>query len=250
MQPLAVIAGSGFDRLDELQIEEEWLPGTPWGEPAAPLQRGSLGGQPLLFLSRHGHGHQFAPHAVNYRANLQALKDAGASGILAVYTVGGIDPALVPGSLVLPHDLVDYTWGRESSFSTPGNVIHADMTDPFDAGLRHCLRQAAVERSQPDEPAVVDSGVYACTQGPRLETPAEIDRLERDGCTIVGMTGMPEVGLARELELPIAGIALVVNPAAGRGGISLAAIEQVAAAGRTRILRILTRALEIHAAGA
>lgn len=243
MDRMAIIAGTGFDQLDELILEDEIMDDTPWGAPAAPVQRGQLGAAPVLFLSRHGHQHQFAPHAVNYRANLQALKDAGAAGILAVYTVGGIDADLQPGSLVVPHDLIDYTWGRESSFSTEGNVIHVDMTDPFDAALRGRLLAAGRALQGADEPPVVDGGVYACTQGPRLESPAEVDRLERDGCTVVGMTGMPEAALARELDLPIAAIAMVVNPAAGRGGISLEAMAKVAAAGRARIIRILAAAL-------
>lgn len=243
MGRLAIIAGTGFDQLDELMLEDELTATTPWGDPAAPVQRGRLGSAPVLFLSRHGHQHQFAPHAVNYRANLQALKDAGASGILAVYTVGGIDAALVPGTLVVPHDLIDYTWGRPSTFSTEGHVIHVDMTAPFDAALRGRLLKAGRELADDGELPLVDGGVYACTQGPRLETPAEVDRLQRDGCSIVGMTGMPEAALARELELPIAAIAMVVNPAAGRGGISLELMAEVAAAGRARIIRILAAAL-------
>jgi len=243
MGRMAIIAGTGFDQLDELILEDEVAATTPWGAPAAPVQRGRLGGAPVLFLSRHGHQHQFAPHAVNYRANLQALKDAGATGILAVYTVGGIDPGLLPGSLVVPQDLIDYTWGRASSFSTEGHVIHVDMTAPFDADWRGRLLAAGREVSGADEPPLVDGGVYACTQGPRLETPAEVDRLERDGCSVVGMTGMPEAALARELDLPIAAIAMVVNPAAGRGGISLDAMTEVAAVGRARIVRILAAAL-------
>ncbi len=240
---MAIIAGTGFDRLGELEIDEEFLPETPWGPPAAALQRGHLGLSPVLFLSRHGHAHEYAPHAVNYRANLQALADAGATAILAVYTVGGISADLVPGSLVVAHDLVDYTWGREQSFSTVGNVIHVEFSDPYDAELRGRLVRAAQAQTGAGEPPVVDGGVYGCTQGPRLETAAEIDRMERDGCTVVGMTGMPEAGLARELGLPIAGISLVVNPAAGRGGISLDEMQQVAAAGRARIIRILAAAL-------
>lgn len=238
-----IIAGTGFDRLDELELEDELLPETPWGTPTAPVQRGRLGGVSVLFLSRHGHGHEYAPHAVNYRANLQALADAGATEILAVYTVGGISADLEPGSLVVPHDLVDYTWGREHSFSTVDRVIHVEFTEPYDAGLRKRLVAAARASTQPGQPPVVDGGVYGCTQGPRLETAAEIDRMERDGCTVVGMTGMPEAGLARELGLPLAGIALVVNPAAGRGGISMAEIEAVAEAGRARIVQVLAAAL-------
>ncbi len=243
MTRVAIIAGTGFDQLEELVVEEELSGGTRWGAPAAPVQRGSLAGKPVLFLSRHGHRHEYAPHAINYRANVQALKDAGATAILAVYTVGGISAGLAPGALVVPHDLIDYTWGREASFSEVDNVIHVDMTTPFDNGWRQRLLDAGRACTEPGDPAVVDGGVYACCQGPRLETPAEIDRLERDGCSVVGMTGMPEAALARELELPIAAIALVVNPAAGRGGISLPEMMNIAAAGRARILRILAAAI-------
>lgn len=240
---MAIIAGTGFDQLGELTVDESFWPDTPWGRPAAPLQRGHLGGSPVLFLARHGHDHGHAPHAINYRANLQALADAGATGILAVYTVGGISRDLVPGSLVVAHDLVDYSWGREASFSVAGNVIHVEFTEPYDAALRARLVRAAREQTAADEPPVVDGGVYGCTQGPRLESAAEIDRMERDGCTVVGMTGMPEAGLARELGLPMAGISLVVNPAAGRGGISFDEMQVVAAAGRARIVRILAAAV-------
>ena len=246
MQRIGIIAGSGFDRLTELDVEREFLPETPWGMPSAPLQQGRLGDAPVLFLSRHGHGHAYAPHAINYRANVQALADAGADAVLAVYTVGGISRRLAPGTLVVPHDIVDYSWGREHSFSTQGRVIHVDFSEPFDGALRAELVGRSREVAAPGDAPVVDGGVYACSQGPRLETAAEIDRMERDGCTVVGMTGMPEAGLARELGLPLAGIALVVNPAAGRGGISMEEITAVAAAGRTRIVRILAAVAARH----
>lgn len=243
MSRIAIIAGSGFEALPELEIRREQKVETPWGSPSSPLQYGDLDGQPVWFLSRHGHDHGLAPHAVNYRANLQALADQGVEQVLAVYTTGGIDAELTPGSFVVPHDLVDYSWGREHSFSTPGNVIHVDMTDPYDAAIRRALIDAAQDVLDPDEGPIFERGVYGCTQGPRLETPAEIDRMERDGCTVVGMTGMPEAGLARELGLALGGIALVVNPAAGRGGISMDEIQAVAAAGRQRLLTVLAAAI-------
>jgi 5'-methylthioinosine phosphorylase len=240
---VAIIAGTGFEQLPELEIETQHRVSTPWGDPSAPVQAGRLGGQPVLFLSRHGSEHQFAPHEVNYRANVAALKEAGAEAILAVYTVGGITPPLqAPGTLAIPHQIVDYTWGRAHSYSMPGEVIHVDFTEPFDARLRAVLAEAA--RAEVDGAVpVVDEAVYAATQGPRLESAAEVNRLDRDGCDVVGMTGMPEVGLAAELELPIAGVALVVNPAAGRGSFTLEEIHATAAAGRERLLRILSRAV-------
>lgn len=246
MTDLAIIAGSSFEQLPELKLERELRPPTPWGEPASSLQFGGLDGSPVWFLSRHGHDHGLAPHAVNYRANLQALADQGVRRILALYTVGAIPEAMKPGSLVVPHDLVDYTWGREHSFSTPGNVLHVEMSEPFSDPLRLALLQGAhTVCAGATDPAVFDAGVYACTQGPRLETAAEIDRLERDGCDIVGMTAMPEVGLARELDIEIAGIGLVVNPAAGRGDISMDEIQAVAAAGRARLLKVLAETLRL-----
>lgn len=246
MTRYAIIAGTGFESLDELEITEQHRIETAWGAPSAPIQAGTLGGTPVLFLSRHGLEHQFAPHEVNYRANVAALKEAGAEALLAVYTVGGITPANQgPGTLAIPHQLIDYTWGRAHSYSMPGEVIHVDFTDPFDADLRARLLAAARAEvaAHGNRVPVIDGGVYGASQGPRLETAAEVDRMERDGCDLVGMTGMPEVALARELDLPIAGIALVVNPAAGRGGISMEEIHAVAAAGRERILRVLMRAI-------
>jgi 5'-methylthioinosine phosphorylase len=238
----AIIAGTGFDSLDELEITDQHRIDTAWGPPSAPIQAGTLSGTPVLFLSRHGQQHQLAPHEVNYRANLAALREAGAEAVLAVYTVGGITgPMLAPGTLAIPDQIIDYTWGRAQSYSMPGEVIHVDFTEPFDAALRQRLIDAAAPES--GSVPLVESGVYGATQGPRLESAAEIDRMERDGCDLVGMTGMPEVALARELELPIAGIALVVNPAAGRGGISMDEIRAVAAAGRDRIVGILARAV-------
>lgn len=248
MTRYAIIAGTGFESLDELEISDQHRVSTAWGNPSAPILAGRLGGEggvEVLFLSRHGSHHEFAPHEINYRANVAALKDLGAEALLAVYTVGGITARTqVPGTLVIPDQLIDYTWGRAQSYSMPGEVIHVDFTDPFDAALRARLVAAARIVAMASDPpaAVVDGGVYAATQGPRLETTAEVDRLERDGCDIVGMTGMPEAGLARELDLPLAGIALVVNPAAGRGGISMEEIHAVAAAGRARILAVLAAA--------
>lgn len=187
---------------------------TRWGAASAPLVRWEQNGHELVFLRRHGADGTLPPHKVNYRANIQLLRDAGVDWVVASNVVGGIAPDAVPGSVVIPHQLIDYSWGREHSFydGTSGELEHVDMTAPFDGVLREHLLDAAT-RAGID---CVASGVYGVTQGPRLETPAEIDRLERDGCTIVGMTAMPEAGLAREAGLPYASCCPVVNAAAGR----------------------------------
>lgn len=224
MTLLAIVGGSGLSRLNGLLAEAPRTVTTAYGEPSAPLTFGHLGGQPVVFLPRHGQTHHLPPHQINYRANIAALRDAGVSGILAINTVGGIASSLVAGALAVPHQLIDYTWGRESSFARPGQVLHVDFSHPYSETLRQRLLQAA----QACGVAVQDGGVYAATQGPRLETAAEIDRLERDGCHMVGMTGMPEAALAREAGLDYACLALVANRAAGRSDslISMADIER------------------------
>ncbi|MFP5383229.1 MAG: S-methyl-5'-thioinosine phosphorylase [Gammaproteobacteria bacterium] len=243
---LAIIGGSGLSTLDGLAINSERQVATPYGDPSAPLCTGSFAGQDVVFLPRHGHPHSVPPHRINYRANLRALKDAGVDRVLAVNTVGGIAPATGAGHFVVPHDLVDYTWGREHTFSdgSPGDeLMHVDFTCPFDAEMRElllaCLRELGYAHS--------DHGVYAAVQGPRLETAAEILRLERDGCHVVGMTGMPEAALARELGLRYAMLCLVVNPAAGKeaGAISMDDINSVLAAGAGRIREVLSRFLAL-----
>ncbi len=226
---LAIIGGSGLTRLSTLAVAHREVVRTPYGEPSSALLFGEIAGRGVVFLARHGHGHTIPPHRVNYRANLWALKQRGATTIIAVASVGAIRGA-APGDLVLPHQLIDYTRGRESSFFDGGDqrVVHVDFTHPYAPHLRErCLaasRAAAIR--------LVDGGVYGAVSGPRLETAAEIDRMERDGATLVGMTGMPEAGLARELELPYAAIAVVVNHAAGRGDSS----QQVSMEGIARVL--------------
>lgn len=219
---LAVIGGTGLTTMPGLEIENEAQPPTRFGAPSAALQRGRLEGAPLTFLARHGAKHTIAPHCINYRANIWALKEAGCSDVLAVAAVGGIAAGLEPGCIVVPHQIVDYTYGREHTFYAEkdvdgaggsAGVMHVDFTNPYCESLRQRVLQAA----GPAGIAVVDGGVYGATQGPRLESAAEIDRLERDGCTLVGMTGMPEAALAREAELCYAHCAVVVNEAAGRG---------------------------------
>jgi 5'-deoxy-5'-methylthioadenosine phosphorylase len=246
---IAILGGSGLDRWPQLGALAPETIDTPYGAPAAPLLRGAVDGVPACFLPRHGAGHSLPPHRINYRANLWALKSAGASAVIAVATVGSIPAHIGPGALVLPDQIVDYTHGREATFfdGADGHVEHVEFTEPYDAGLRAALLEAAAATGI----ALVDGATYAATQGPRLETRAEIDRLERDGCHIVGMTGMPEAALARELGLPYACLGVVANRAAGRGAIGLLAeIEQHLAAGIEAAQRLLLAALPRLAARA
>ena len=225
---LAIIGGSGLTQLGSMTETRRKVARTPYGEPSGALTFGRIGACDVVFLARHGYGHTIAPHEVNYRANLWALKDAGAVEVVAVASVGAISAALGPGALVLPHQIIDYTWGRPSTFfegkGTPVN--HIDFTAPYSASLRAKLKAAAKACGE----AVIDQGVYAATQGPRLETAAEIDRLGRDGADLVGMTGMPEAALAREISLEYAAIAVIANYAAGRGDSQRAIpLEKIAA---------------------
>lgn len=239
---IALLGGSGLDRWPQLGALVPTTIDTPYGPPAAPLLFGAVDGVPVCFLPRHGAGHSLPPHRINYRANLWGLKAAGATAVIAVATVGSIPAHIGPGALVLPDQIVDYTHGREATFfdGADGQVEHVEFTEPYDGLLRAALLDAAAARGI----ALIDGATYAATQGPRLETRAEIDRLERDGCHIVGMTGMPEAALARELGLPYACLAVVANRAAGRGAIGLLAeIEQHLAAGIDAAQRLLLAAL-------
>lgn len=225
---LAIIGGSGLTRLSTLAVAHREVVRTPYGDPSSTLLFGQIAERDAVFLARHGHGHTIPPHRVNYRANMWALKEKGARAVVAVASVGGIRHC-GPGDLVLPHQLIDYTSGREATFYDGGdrNVVHIDFTHPYDPALRESCLAAAVTAGI----ALADGGVYGAVNGPRLETAAEIDRLEGDGATLVGMTGMPEAALARELGLPYAAICVVVNHAAGRGQsaqtVSMEGISQV-----------------------
>ncbi len=238
---LAIIGGSGLTRLAGLAVSHRQVASTPYGEPSAALSFGHLAGRPVVFLARHGDQHGIPPHQVNYRANIWALAEARVLGIVAVAAVGSIRADLKPGDLVLPEQIIDYTWGRPSTFHEgPGaTVAHIDFTEPYDHALRQRLRAAAAATGS----RLADAAVYAATQGPRLESAAEINRLERDGADVVGMTGMPEAALARELALPYAAINVVANFAAGRGdsraGISLEAIHAVLAASMQQVHAII-----------
>jgi len=237
---LAIIGGTGLTRLDNLNVKHRRAVRTPYGEPSAQLTSGSVRGVPVIFLARHGDGHTIPPHQVNYRANLWALKEEGVSEVVAVASVGGIRRELGPGTVVVPHQIIDYTWGRASTFfEGEAAVKHVDFTEPYTGALRERILAAAGRSGE----AARDGAVYAATQGPRLETAAEIDRLERDGADIVGMTGMPEAVLARELELAYAAIAVVVNHAAGRGasthGIQMQELTSVLGQTMGRVLKII-----------
>jgi 5'-deoxy-5'-methylthioadenosine phosphorylase len=237
---LAIIGGSGLTRLSTLAVAHREVVRTPYGEPSSALLFGQIAGRDTVFLARHGHGHTIPPHRVNYRANIWALKARGATAVLAVASVGGIR-GVVPGEIVLPNQLIDYTHDRESTFFDGGDqeVVHVDFTHPYAPALRDkCL--VAARRAQI---AVTDGGVYGAVSGPRLETAAEIDRLDRDGATLVGMTGMPEAVLARELGLPYVAIAVVVNHAAGREdsatAVSMDGIARVLETGMDRVRALL-----------
>ena len=215
---LAIIGGSGLTQLANLNVVRREVVRTPYGEPSGALTFGRLCEQPVVFLARHGYGHTIPPHQVNYQANLWALKEARAEVIISVASVGGIRADLCPGTLVVPDQIIDYTWGRKSSFheGTDEPVVHIDFTEPYDAVVRARILAAGAAAGE----KVFDGAVYAATQGPRLETAAEINRLARDGADVVGMTGMPEAALARELGIPYAAINVVANYAAGRADSS------------------------------
>lgn len=235
----AIIGGTGLTRLEHLTIEDRQTLSTPFGAPSAELVFGRLHGQALVFLARHGDPHIVPPHKINYRANLWALREVGVSCILAVAAVGGIGAAMAPGKIAVPDDLIDYTHGRGHTFFEDelDAVTHIDFSWPYTPWLREKLLTAAKVAGI----AVIDGGVYGCTQGPRLETPAEIARLERDGCDLVGMTGMPEAALARELSIDYVCCAVVANWAAGKqsGEITLAEIEANLVAGMADLAAIL-----------
>lgn len=239
MAELAIIGGTGLTSLKGLEIVKREVSHTPYGEPSGPLVHGVLSGKEVMFLPRHGSGHTIPPHKINYRANLWSLKENGAEKVIAVNAVGGIRADLTPGRLVFPDQIIDYTWSRVNTYFEEGltHVTHIDFTEPYCGELRQLLASAARESGID----AGEGGTYAATQGPRLETIAEINRLERDGCDMVGMTGMPEAALARELGLCYASVAVVANMAAGRGEgeITMAEIEAHLKTGMEEVRRLL-----------
>jgi len=244
MTKIAIIGGSGLTSIAGLEITRKEVARTPFGECSAAMVFGKLGGVEVLFLARHGPRHTIPPHEVNYRANLWALKEAGIKKVIAVGAVGGItDNFKEPGTLSLPKQIIDYTYGREHSFFTGADkkVIHVDFTDPYCEELRAVLVAASNDAGM----AAIDGGTYGATQGPRFETTAEVLRMERDGVDIVGMTGMPEASLARELGLCYSTVAMTVNPAAGKSDkdISLKEIEKNLKTGMEKVCQLLEAAL-------
>jgi 5'-methylthioadenosine phosphorylase len=212
---LGIIGGTGLTQLANLEITHRKVARTPYGEPSGALTFGHICDQEVVFLARHGYGHTIPPHAVNYRANLWALKEHGVDRVVSVATVGCIHAELLPGMLVIPDQIIDYTHGRAATYFVDNSkpVTHLDFTYPYCKAMRVALLQAAASSGI----KLRDGGVYGAVQGPRLEPAAEINRMERDGVDMVGMTGMPEAYLARELELCYAAVGAVVNHAAGRG---------------------------------
>ena len=231
MSLTAIIGGSGFDTFEELSVSDALFQDTPYGSHSGPILQGCISDNDCIFLPRHGVGHRYPPHVVNYRANIWMLKQLGVSQIIAFNVVGGINCTMSPDTIVIPDQIIDYTSGREHTFfdgdqdklSEQGlpAVEHIDFTHPYAPELRKKLIQFFYKY----DIDCVEHGVYGCTQGPRLESASEIERYRRDGCDMVGMTGMPEAALAKELGIDYVSVAIVVNWAAGVSAEMLSMIE-------------------------
>lgn len=241
---LAVIGGTGLTTLKNLEINKREVVQTPYGEPSAPLAHGVIDGKEILFLPRHGYGHVIPPHKINYRANIWALKQAGATHIIGVAAVGGIRHDMQAQKLAVPDQIIDYTWSRVNTFFEEGlsHVTHIDFSYPY------CkeLRQTLINSCRTLKIDVASRATYGATQGPRLETAAEIKKLEQDGCDIVGMTGMPEAALARELELCYACFAVVANLAAGKSDemLTMEMIEANLNSGMERVRKVIEETMK------
>jgi 5'-methylthioinosine phosphorylase len=226
MGNLAIIGGTGLSQLADLKFIRCDTITTPYGAPSADFITGTLNGKEVIFLARHGNPHSIPPHEINYCANIWGLKQLGVDNIIAVAAVGGITPTMVPTQIAIPDQIIDYSHGRKHTFFEDPNdpVTHIDFSYPYSQALRsrliHAAKQAGI--------AISPIGTYGCTQGPRLETAAEIKRMEQDGCDLVGMTGMPEAALARELDIDYAAVCVIANWGAGKmeGEITMAEIEQ------------------------
>jgi len=244
MPALAIIGGTGLAKIEGLENIKKRVVNTPFGEPSSPLTYGTLEGVEIVFLARHGYGHTIPPHRVNYRANIWALQHAEAENILAIAAVGSLNEQMKPGEVILPNQLIDYTWGRCTTFYEDDldKVTHIDFTHPYSKGLYKRLSNAVVTAKLP----LINQAVYGCTQGPRLETAAEIQKLRRDGCDLVGMTGMPEAALARELKIEYACCAVVVNWAAGLadGEILMHDIERNVVTGMDKVNAVMLALLK------
>jgi len=243
MSKIAIIGGTGLNNMPGLTINYREMVKTIYGAPSSPLIHGQINNCEVVFLARHGGRHNIPPHMVNYRANIKALQEVGVTHVVALAAVGGITDECVDQSIVIPDQIIDYTYGRAHTFYNAkyDSFDHIDFTYPYSQSVREKLIAAANSASV----SLVDNGVYGATQGPRLETAAEIKRMEIDGCTIVGMTGMPEAALARELDLEYACCAMVVNRAAGKvaNGISFKEIETNVKTGVQNAQKLLTELL-------
>ena len=244
MSRLAIIGGTGLLSLNNLVVSRIENVTTPFGQPSAAVVVGELGDREVFFLARHGEKHTIPPHKINYRANIWALKNLGVEQVIAVAAVGGITPEMEPARVVVPDQVIDYTHSRCGTYFEDNleEVIHVDFTYPYNKALRERIIAASLDLDL----NAFEGGVYGATQGPRLESIAEINRMERDGCDIVGMTGMPEAALARELELGYACCAVVANWAAGRGGDEIITMDEIRKnleIGMARIHAILERVL-------
>lgn len=242
---LAVIGGSGLYNFPGLEDATRHAIDTPYGQASGDVVTGDFSGKRVAFLARHGESHTLPPHRVNYRANLWALHSLGARRVIGVNAVGGIRADMGPRVIVVPDQVIDYTHGRYTSFCDVdgAEVKHIDFSEPYTESLRQSLLTAAGRAGI----AVIAGGCYGATQGPRLETRAEIARMKRDGCDLVGMTGMPEASLARELSLEYACLALVANFAAGCGDEAEISIEEIfahLAAATAEVPRILAALLK------
>lgn len=245
---LGIIGGTGLTQLANLEITHRQVIRTPYGDPSGALTFGNINCHQVVFLARHGYGHTIPPHLVNYRANLWALHSQGVREVVSVATVGGIAATLAPGSIVIPDQIIDYTHGRKTTYhdSTDKPVTHIDFTEPYSQTMRDLCMRAASDAGE----ICTNGGVYAAVQGPRLETAAEINRLDQDGATMVGMTGMPEAALARELDIAYAAVCVVANHAAGRGnstsGIRYDEIQTVVSDTMGRVRNILEHLVTLH----
>lgn len=245
MSKIGVIGGSGLGEIENLDVTHREMVNTPYGPPSGPVVFGNMrGGEEIVFIPRHGMTHTIAPHSINYRANIWALKKLDVTHVIAINAVGGITTNMSPLKLVFPHQIIDYTHSREHTYfdESSGRVTHVDFTNPYNEILRQILTNVAEKSSIIHEPLAV----YGATHGPRLETSAEVSRMENDGCDILGMTGMPEAALARELGIKYACCSVVVNWAAGKGGdqiISMEEIEKNVKKGMNYVHALLTQAL-------
>lgn len=242
---IAVIGGTGlYAMMDDFEVTGQEIINTPYGETSGPLVHGQLAEHEVVFLARHGFTHRLPPHRINYRANIWMLKKVGVDRIFAVNAVGGIHSDCPPKQLVIPDQIIDYSYDRDQTFYAEDltKVVHVDFSYPYSQSLRDLLIRAGGNTGL----NLIEQGVYGCTQGPRLETAAEIRRLRQDGCDLVGMTGMPEAALAREMSIEYASVCVVANWAAGiqQEPISMDQIEASLQGGMQDVKTLLLHAIQ------